>query len=170
MIYCDVNHDIKYKKNFVDFSVSRHLIRATFFIFFRFATFNTRDIFRFCFSRHLIRATFSPKVAILFSRHLVRATYSTFKVGKLIYDNIKNIGPKLFDLKTASQVHSINTKYSTAGNYQINYRRTLSYGAKALKNEATKLWPSLPDTLKNSTSRNVFKINYKKFILNTYPS
>ena len=92
------------------------------------------------------------------------------QLGKLIYDNIKNIGPKLFDLKTASQVHSINTKYSTAGNYHINYRRTLTYGAKALKNEATKLWPSLPDTLKNSTSRNVFKINYKKFILNTYPS
>ena len=108
----------------------------------------------------------------LFKQLEILTIFDIFRLqlGKLIYDNINNIGPKLFDLKAASQVHSINTRYSKAGNYHINYKRTLTYGTKALKNEAITLWPSLPEALQNSISRNAFKINYKKFIINNYPS
>ena len=90
------------------------------------------------------------------------------QLGKITYDNINDIGPKLFNLKLASQVHSIGTKYSKSGNYHINYRRTKAYGTKALKNEAISLWPQLPSELQNSPSRNSFKNNYKNYLISKY--
>ena len=107
----------------------------------------------------------------LFKQLEILTIFDIFRLqlGKLTYDNINNnIGLKLFDLKLASQIHNINTKYSSNGNYHINYKRTKAYGTKALKNEAISLWPTLPKHLQNSISCNSFKINYKKFLFNKY--
>ena len=108
----------------------------------------------------------------LFKQLEILTIFDIFRLqlGKLTYDHINNIGPKLFDLKLASQVHSICTKYSIAGNYYVNYKRTKTYGTKALKNEAIALWPTLPTDLQNSISKNSFKINYKKLMISKYPS
>ena len=106
----------------------------------------------------------------LFNQLEILTIFDIFRLqlGKLTYDNRNNIGLKLFDLKLASQVHSFNTKYSKTGNYHINYKRTKTYGTKALKNEAIALWPTLPAELQNSISSNSFKVNYKKYLISKY--
>ena len=62
-----------------------------------------------------------------------------------------------------SSVHTHNTRLKE-GLHVERYRT--NYGQKTIKYRGPKLWNSLPQSLKEPCSTKLFKINYKKFILN----
>ena len=50
----------------------------------------------------------------------------------------------------------------------VTRAHTTQYGLKNIKNSGTRLWLTLPDSIKNSPSKNVFVLSLKKHLLLQY--
>lgn len=92
------------------------------------------------------------------------------KTGLLTYKIISNTNdlPEPFYkyLRPVKDYHSYNTRYAVKQNIHRPKIRT-NYGAHSFKYYASKLWETIPIHVKNSKSSNIFKHNYKLFLLTT---
>ena len=92
------------------------------------------------------------------------------QVGIFVFESINNIGhsQSVINFTRASEIHAHNTRYANLGNLFVNYARTSRYGLKALKFEGAKVWTTIPANVKESRSKNLFKTNYKKILIDSY--
>ena len=51
-----------------------------------------------------------------------------------------------------TNVHRYHTRYGSSGNIFVTQAQTTQYGLKNIKNSGTRLWLTLPDSIKNSPS------------------
>ena len=88
----------------------------------------------------------------LFSSEKVLQIYDIYKLqlGKFVFESINNIGPTQFHniFNPVTTVHQHNTRYGSSGNFFITHARTSQYGLNNIKNSGTRLWFSLPISIK----------------------
>ena len=94
----------------------------------------------------------------------------TLQVGNFVFESVNNICllQSVINFLRASEIHSHNTRFANSGNLFVNYARTNRYGIKALKYAGARVWVTIPTNIKESRSKKLFKINYKKFLINSY--
>ena len=88
-------------------------------------------------------------------------------MGILVFEQSNGMGPAILDFTRANQNHDHNTRYATS-NFYARYSRTSRYGLNSLSSEGRRLWITIPDVIKQKTSKISFKISYKKFLISNY--
>ena len=108
----------------------------------------------------------------LFSNEKILKIYDIHKLqlGKFVFESHNNIGPNQFHniFNPVTNIHQHNTRYGSLDNFYVTYAHTSQYGLKNIKNSGTKLWYSLPNSIKNSPSSSTFVLRLKQHLLSQY--
>ena len=113
-----------------------------------------------------------PRSDPIFSNEKILKIYDIYKLqlGKFVFESNNNIGPSQFHnmFNPVTNIHQYNTRYSSSGNFFFTHVHTSQYGLKNITNSGTRLWSSLPQSIKNSPSKYVFSFRLKKYLLSQY--
>ena len=148
-------------------SASQHLINPLFILqkkFLRMKTYND----------HYNELHQLPHSDPLFSNEKILKLTDIYKLqlAKFVFECHNKIGPCQFHhiFNPVTNVHQYHTRYGSSGNFFVTQAQTTTYGLKNIKNSGTRLWLTLPDSIKNSTSKNIFVLKLKKHLLLQYNS
>ena len=116
----------------------------------------------------------------LFFRMEIHKIFDLFKlkISKFIFNCLNETNPVNFHswFVLTSQVHRHNTRSKfididnslTTRTLFVPYARTTHYGLKLIKVQGSKIWNSLPPTIRNNVSINSFINELKKLLINSY--
>ena len=103
----------------------------------------------------------------LFHKLNILSIFDIFKLqlAQLVFESTNNIGPtsSIIQFTRINEMHNHNTRYST-NNLFTNSSRTTRYGLRNLQTAGTKLWATIPYSIKCKPSKISFKKNYKKYL------
>ena len=91
---------------------------------------------------------------------------------KLVYGSLNNLGPIQGILKftRASEIHRHSTRFSMQNNLHINPVRTCRFGLRTLNVEGVHLWATIPNNIKNCSTKQAFSKQLKANLINSYTS
>ena len=94
------------------------------------------------------------------------------QVGKLVYDSLNQLGPiqGILNFTSASEIHSHSTRFSIHDNLHINPARTCRFGLRTLNVVAVHLWATIPNNIKNCSTKQAFSKQLKTNLINSYTS
>ena len=108
----------------------------------------------------------------LFYKLNVLTIFDIYKlqVGKFVFESVNNLGPSQNIIKytRSSEVHNHNTRYAKQGNFFINNVRTSRYGLKGLQRVGSKIWATIPSSIKDCRSKKSFNAKLKKSLIEVY--
>ena len=91
-----------------------------------------------------------------------------FRVAMLTYDTIKNNTNKFnTNILQLDSIHNHNTRSKSNNNCYIPQVRT-RLGASSLNYKSPIIWNQVPIEIKNCLSLNIFKSNYRTYLMNKY--
>ena len=92
------------------------------------------------------------------------------QVGKLVYGSLNNLGPihGILNFTRASEIHRHATRYSMQNNLHINPVRTCRFGLRTLNVEGVHLWATIPNNIKNCSTKQAFSKQLKANLTNSY--
>ena len=94
------------------------------------------------------------------------------QVGKLVYGSLNNLGPiqGILNFTRASEIHRHSTRFSMQNNLHIKPVRTCRFGLRTLNVEGVHLWATIPNNIKNCSTKQAFSKLLKANLINSYTS
>ena len=102
----------------------------------------------------------------LFHKLGVLMIFHSYKlqVAKLVYESLNSIRPSklLIKFTKVSEMYNYITRFAKRGNIYNNYARTTRFGLKSLQNMGGKIWGSIPNNIRDSTTLSSLMSKMKK--------
>ena len=92
--------------------------------------------------------------------------FTILKVHDIIYK--LNVGLYMYDHESPPQFIRSHEYSTRRGSDLLPGYARLTLTQNSMSVVGPNIWNSIPDDIKNSSSRNSFKFNYKKFLLSSY--